>query len=62
MWLETVPPDSDLPGLPSFDKQGDILLFLKLYNPYTETVAYCGHLAVPIEGTKVGTCNCGNLS
>nr|CAB3267570.1 ubiquitin carboxyl-terminal hydrolase 7-like [Phallusia mammillata] len=53
LWLETLPPDSEKPALPVFDKQGDILLFLKMYNPHTQSLSYCGHVAVPIEGTKV---------
>lgn len=28
---------------------GDVLLYLKLYNPRTKTVSYCGHLYVPIS-------------
>ncbi|CAK8680531.1 unnamed protein product [Clavelina lepadiformis] len=53
VWLETMPPDSPEPSLPPFDKQGDILLFLKMFSPYTQTISYCGHITVPIDGTTI---------
>lgn len=53
LWLQCASPDSPSGTLPPFDKQGDILIFLKMYNPHNQTVAYCGHVTVPIEGTTV---------
>ena len=53
LWLQCASPDSATGSLPPFDKQGDILIFLKMYDPYNQTVAYCGHVTVPIEGTTV---------
>uniref|UniRef100_F6YGJ7 Ubiquitin carboxyl-terminal hydrolase 7 n=1 Tax=Ciona intestinalis TaxID=7719 RepID=F6YGJ7_CIOIN len=53
LWLETIQPDSTEDTLPAFDKQGDILVFLKMYTPSTRTISYCGHVSVPIEGTSV---------
>lgn len=53
VWLELAPPDAEDNYLPPFDKQGDILLFIKMFNPYTQTISYCGHLAVPIDGPSV---------
>ena len=53
VWIEMVPPDAETAELPPFDKQGDILLFIKMYNPYTQKICYCGHMTVPIDGTSV---------
>lgn len=54
LWLEVLYSDSDGETLPSFDKDGDVLVFAKMYTPSTKTLAYCGHLTVPISGTKIG--------
>ena len=53
VWLEFALPDATTNQLPSFDKQGDILLFLKMFNPRTQTISYCGHLTIPIDGPTV---------
>lgn len=54
LWLELLYSDSDAESLPTFDKDGDVLVFAKMYMPSTRTLAYCGHLCVPISGTKIG--------
>lgn len=54
LWLELLYSDSESESLPSFDKDGDVLVFAKMYMPSTGTLAYCGHLCVPISGTKIG--------
>jgi len=53
VWLEFALPDAKSRQLPVFDKQGDILLFLKMFNPQTQTISYCGHLTIPIDGPTV---------
>lgn len=54
VWLQLASPDEDKPLKP-FDKQGDILLFIKMFDPYTQTIAYCGHLQIPLDGPSVST-------
>ncbi|XP_039253569.2 ubiquitin carboxyl-terminal hydrolase 7-like [Styela clava] len=54
LWLEVLHSDSDATALPPFDKDGDVLLFAKMYLPTYKCIAYCGHLTVPISGTKMG--------
>lgn len=53
VWLECVTVDGPSASLTRFDKQNDILLFLKFFNPYSQIMSYCGHIIVPIEGTTV---------
>lgn len=53
VFVETLSPESGLKELPPFDKDSDVLLFLKLYNPRTKTISYCGHLYVPISAKAV---------
>ncbi|XP_013790076.1 ubiquitin carboxyl-terminal hydrolase 7-like, partial [Limulus polyphemus] len=48
VFLETVEPDSGAGCLPEFDKDSDVLLFLKLYDPRHKRISYCGHLYMPI--------------
>lgn len=48
IFLETLPPDSSLKSLPAFDKDCDVLLFLKLYDPKNKQIHYCGHVYLPI--------------
>ncbi|XP_076333936.1 ubiquitin carboxyl-terminal hydrolase 7-like isoform X2 [Tachypleus tridentatus] len=48
IFLETVEPDSGAGCLPEFDKDSDVLLFLKLYDPRHKRISYCGHLYMPI--------------
>ncbi|KAJ8318152.1 hypothetical protein KUTeg_003243 [Tegillarca granosa] len=49
VFVETVNPESGLKALPSFDKERDVLIFLKFYEPRTSTISYCGHMYVPIS-------------
>ncbi|XP_076458949.1 ubiquitin carboxyl-terminal hydrolase 7-like isoform X2 [Babylonia areolata] len=53
LFVETLSPDSGQRVLPHFDKDSDVLLFIKLYNPRTKTMSYCGHLYVPISARAV---------
>lgn len=48
IFLETVEPDSGATALPEFDKESDVLLFFKLYNPKEKKIAYVGHSYMPI--------------
>uniref|UniRef100_T1J1R9 Ubiquitin carboxyl-terminal hydrolase 7 n=1 Tax=Strigamia maritima TaxID=126957 RepID=T1J1R9_STRMM len=48
LFLETVEPDSGLQSLPTFDRECDVLLFFKLYDPKSKQISYCGHQYMPI--------------
>lgn len=48
LFLETVEPDSGLDALPEFDKENDVLLFFKLYDPKQKKMSYCGHMYMAI--------------
>ncbi|XP_071444786.1 ubiquitin carboxyl-terminal hydrolase 7 [Hetaerina americana] len=48
IWVETVRPDSGLKTLPNFDKDLDVLLFFKLYDPKHKRIHYCGHHYMPV--------------
>ncbi|KAK6643307.1 Ubiquitin carboxyl-terminal hydrolase 7 [Polyplax serrata] len=48
IFLEMVPPDSGLTSLPKFDKDSDVLLFFKLYDPKNKKIHYCGHHYMPV--------------
>nr|CAD7425914.1 unnamed protein product [Timema monikensis] len=48
VFVEMVPPDSGLQSLPSFDKDSDVLLFFKLYDPRSKRIHYCGHHYMPV--------------
>nr|XP_032816939.1 ubiquitin carboxyl-terminal hydrolase 7 isoform X1 [Petromyzon marinus] len=56
IFLETVDAETVATGgaLPPFDKDlrnhvsGDVMLFLKMYDPKTKTLNYCGHIYTPI--------------
>lgn len=43
VFMETVPPDSGLKALTAFDKDSDVLLFFKYYDPRHKRLHYCGH-------------------
>lgn len=49
IFVETLPVESGLTELPSFDKDTDVLLYLKMYEPRTKSISYVGHLYVPIS-------------
>lgn len=42
IFLELLPPDSPLQQMPAFDKERDILLFFKFYDPTNKRLNYCG--------------------
>lgn len=48
IFVETLPIGSPLEVLPHFDRTGHVCLFIKRYEPKTETLAYCGHYCFPI--------------
>ncbi|GAB6025849.1 Ubiquitin carboxyl-terminal hydrolase 7 [Chamberlinius hualienensis] len=48
IFLETIDLDSGLQALSPFDKESDVLLFFKLYDPKTKKISYCGHQYLPI--------------
>ncbi|KAL0278652.1 UNVERIFIED_CONTAM: hypothetical protein PYX00_000410 [Menopon gallinae] len=54
IFLEMLPPDSGKTCLPSFDKDSDVLLFFKLYDPKNKKIHYCGHYYMPVNA-KVQT-------
>ncbi|XP_067426504.1 ubiquitin carboxyl-terminal hydrolase 7-like isoform X2 [Thunnus thynnus] len=51
IFLETVDPEMAASGatLPKFDKDHDVMLFLKMYDPKTRSLNYCGHIYIPIS-------------
>ncbi|EMP41443.1 Ubiquitin carboxyl-terminal hydrolase 7 [Chelonia mydas] len=51
IFLETVDPEMAATGatLPKFDKDHDVMLFLKMYDPKTRSLNYCGHIYTPIS-------------
>ncbi|EEC01240.1 ubiquitin carboxyl-terminal hydrolase, putative [Ixodes scapularis] len=48
IFLETIVPDQPMDRLPEFDKETDVLLFFKMYDPRLKQIAYCGHTYMPI--------------
>ncbi|GBP29737.1 Ubiquitin carboxyl-terminal hydrolase 7 [Eumeta japonica] len=48
IFLEMLPPDSGLSTLPNFDKENDVVLFFKFYDPKYKRIHYCGHHYLPI--------------
>lgn len=49
LFLELLPPDSGLACLPPFDKDNDVVLFFKMYDPRNKKIHYCGHHYLPIS-------------
>ncbi|XP_022103325.1 ubiquitin carboxyl-terminal hydrolase 7-like [Acanthaster planci] len=52
VFLETQLAEFPNASLPSFDKDSDVLLFLKMYDPKLKRISFCGHIYPPIS-TKV---------
>ena len=48
VFLEMASPESPLGTLPTFDKDQDVMLFFKYYDPEQEKIHYMGHLYVSI--------------
>ncbi|XP_076275615.1 ubiquitin-specific protease 7 isoform X2 [Rhynchophorus ferrugineus] len=48
IFLELLPPDSGQTSLPAFDKEADVMLFFKMYDPKQKKIHYCGHSYVPV--------------
>jgi len=49
IFLEILPNEDERDGLPPFDKENDVILFLKMYDPINESLHYFGHWCVPIS-------------
>lgn len=49
IFLELLPPDLGLSVLPTFDKETDVLLFFKMYDPKQKKIHYCGHSYLPVQ-------------
>lgn len=49
IFLDIVQPDSGLTTLPPFDKDADVLLFFKYYDPRQKKIHYCGHAYVSVS-------------
>ncbi|XP_045575642.1 ubiquitin carboxyl-terminal hydrolase 7 isoform X1 [Salmo salar] len=51
IFLETVDPEMAASGatLPKFDKDHDVMLFLKMYDPKSRSLNYCGHIYTAIS-------------
>ncbi|VEN46233.1 unnamed protein product [Callosobruchus maculatus] len=48
VFLELLPPDNGSTVLPTFDKETDVLLFFKMYDPKQKKIHYCGHSYLPV--------------
>ncbi|XP_060521700.1 ubiquitin carboxyl-terminal hydrolase 7 isoform X3 [Cylas formicarius] len=48
IFLELLPPDSGHTALPPFDKETDVMLFFKMYDPKQKKIHYFGHSYVPL--------------
>lgn len=48
IFLEILPSDDERDALPPFDKENDVILFIKMYDPVNESLHYYGHWCVPI--------------
>lgn len=48
VFVELAHPDSGLSALPPFDKDTDVLLFFKYYDPKNQKIHYCGHHYMPV--------------
>lgn len=48
IFLEMLAPDSGFSTLPNFDKENDVALFFKFYDPKQKRIHYCGHHYLPI--------------
>lgn len=55
VFVELVSPDSGLTALPPFDKDTDVLLFFKLYDPKNKKIHYAGHHYMSVTA-KVREC------
>ncbi|ESO84027.1 hypothetical protein LOTGIDRAFT_184079 [Lottia gigantea] len=53
VFVETLSPESGLKELQPFDNESDVILFLKMYDPRTKSLSYCGHIYVPISAKVV---------
>ncbi|ESO09431.1 hypothetical protein HELRODRAFT_97558 [Helobdella robusta] len=49
VFIETVNPGAPAPSLPHFEKENDVLLFLKKYDRKTRSITYCQHVYMPIN-------------
>jgi len=49
LFMEILSTESGLRALPAFDKDLDVLLFFKYYNPRNKCLRYCGHQYINID-------------
>ncbi|KAM6155681.1 ubiquitin carboxyl-terminal hydrolase 7-like [Rhynchocyon petersi] len=51
IFLEAVDAELAASGMtiPKFDKDNDVMLFLKMYDPKTQSLNYCGHIYAPVS-------------
>lgn len=57
VFIETVQPDSGVRCLTAFDKDSDVLLFFKYYDPRHKRLHYCGHHYMHISYNVREYCN-----
>ena len=55
VWVQTLRLDSDLDALPHFDKDNDLLIFLKYYDVRACVSNYCGHLQLALNAKLAAT-------
>jgi ubiquitin carboxyl-terminal hydrolase 7 len=51
LFLEMLPVSDPRDSLPTFDKENDVLLFIKMYDPWNESLHYQGHITITIAAT-----------
>ncbi|KAG9509762.1 Ubiquitin carboxyl-terminal hydrolase 7, partial [Fragariocoptes setiger] len=49
VFVELIRPDSGITKLPPFDKEKDVILFFKLYDPINSFISYVGHYIIDSE-------------
>lgn len=49
VFLELLPSDAPSASLQPFDKDTDVLMFFKLYDPKQKKIHYCGHSYLPVN-------------
>ncbi|OQR76440.1 ubiquitin carboxyl-terminal hydrolase 7-like, partial [Tropilaelaps mercedesae] len=49
IFVETVNADDSDSNLPFFDRESDVLIFFKLYDPFEKKLSYIGHQYIPMQ-------------
>ncbi|XP_018496359.1 ubiquitin carboxyl-terminal hydrolase 7 [Galendromus occidentalis] len=47
LFIETINPENNEMALPFYDRETDVLMFFKLYDPYEKRLSYIGHQYTP---------------